>query len=149
MPVNYAPPRLPFCNPPARPRRLLACAAVGLLALAGCNRQDTECLARIGHKVMEHAEANGTSLRDRLDANAQGLARPAPLRDKVADRLRWDSQLADAKIEVTAGDAGEVDLTGTVKSDDQRRRAVELTETTVGVQSVNVRLEVVGAEPMP
>lgn len=123
-----------------RPLALLLLA--GALALqTGCNRQDTEALARIGRKVVDHAQTNVESLRERVDVNLKAPLRPSGLKERVELRLQWDALLADSKIDVSVNE-NEVELAGTLKSEELRRRAVDLTESTLGVQSINIKLEV-------
>jgi len=37
------------------------------LGLAGCNRQDTDCLARLGRKLLDRTQEATQEIRDRLD----------------------------------------------------------------------------------
>jgi hypothetical protein len=111
---------------------------VVVVALTGCNQQDADGLARIGKKVVARAGTATAPLRDRFDSGVRGLA---SVKERVQARLRWDKQLPDTAIEVSAT-GGEVELKGPVASDDQRRRAVELAETTQGVERVLDLLEV-------
>ena len=62
---------------------------------------------------------------------------------RVAARLRWDKALVNHKIEVTAAD-GVVELKGKVGDLIQRRRAVEIAQSTAGVNEVRDSLEVAG-----
>ena len=60
---------------------------------------------------------------------------------RVSARLRWDKSLVDAKIEVS--EAGTtVELKGTVGEPAQKQRALELAESTAGVEKVTDSLEV-------
>jgi hypothetical protein len=110
------------------------------LALAGCTQQDTESLARIGRKFGQRSQGTIASVRGQVDGDLRVLNEPG-LKEKIDSRLRWDALLSDVKIEVQVT-GGEVDLTGTVKNDAQRRRAAEIAESTAGVQAVNDRLKV-------
>jgi hypothetical protein len=115
------------------------CWAGGLLivALAGCNRQDTDCLSRVGRKLLDRAHGATHDLRGKLDF---GLS-AAGVQERVQQRLRADKALAETAIEVT-GQGAEVELKGTVKTRDQRMRAVDLAETTVGVEKLTDVLQV-------
>jgi osmotically-inducible protein OsmY len=53
--------------------------------------------------------------------------------------LQWDKTLADTTIDVAVTDK-EVELRGTIRRDEQRRRAIELAESTVGVERVTDHL---------
>ena len=65
---------------------------------------------------------------------------------RVSARLRWDKALAGSKIQVQAKD-GVVELKGPVIDLAQRRRAVELAESTAGADKVTDLLEVPSREP--
>ncbi len=114
---------------------ILVCAAVG-----GCSRKDTESLASIGRKLADRAGAATAGCREKLDG-LKSAGGAASVQDKVTRRLRWEKVLADAVIEVVAN-GDEMELKGTVKNAEQRTRATELAETTVGVGRVLVSLTV-------
>jgi hypothetical protein len=120
---------------------LVLLLAVGTGAVSGgCSRQDTESLAGIGRKLADRAAVATASCRARFDGLNTGAAGNS-IQDKVTRRLRWEKVLADIPIEVTAtGD--EIELKGTVKNAEQRTRATELAEATVGVTRVLVSLTV-------
>jgi osmotically-inducible protein OsmY len=131
---------------PKHPRSTVM-ACIACLALAGCTQQDTDCLARIGRKLVERSQGAAGTIRNQMEGDFKGLpnvpvwSNDAGLKDRVEARLRWDALLADTRIEVQVTGA-EVDLKGTVKNEAQRRRACDLTETTAGVQAVNDGLKV-------
>lgn len=108
------------------------------LFLAGCNQQDADGLARIGKKVVARVGAAAGPLRDKFDSGVRGLA---GVKERVQARLRWDKQLAETAIEVSVS-VGAVELKGAVASEEQRRRAVELAETTQGVEQVTDSLQI-------
>ena len=105
----------------------------------GCSRQDTERLARIGKHVAAHAETFTANCNAELGSSWSGAGKGVGAR--VSARLRWDSSLAGLTIEVHAT-GGTVELKGTVRNLAQRRRAVELAESTTGVEKVNDHLQV-------
>ena len=107
---------------------------------AGCSRQDTECLGSIGRKVMDRAGAATASCRENIDG-LKGSCAADSLQDKVAMRLRWEKVLANTPIEVVVN-GNEIELKGTVKTAEQRSRAVELAESTTGVLRVLISLSV-------
>ncbi|HEY7330488.1 MAG TPA: BON domain-containing protein [Gemmataceae bacterium] len=116
------------------------------LALASCGcSQDADRLARIFHKTSAKFDGVTAGLRDKLH-NGWGAVRSsvseASLDSRVALRLRWDSDMAGADVQVRLTGSGAVELTGTVADLAQRRRAVELANTTAGVESVLDRLRV-------
>src|SRR5438309_903169 len=113
-----------------------------VISLSGCDTQDTERLARVGKLTLDKVQALA-------DDNAKMFSGLPPLhRDgseqgldaRVAARLHWEKSLADAKIEVSVKD-GKVELKGKVADQTQRRRAVELAESTVGADLVVDLLE--------
>jgi osmotically-inducible protein OsmY len=115
----------------------------GLVALGGCSRQDADRLARVGRKGMNKAEAAVGSLNNNLThgwpGGVDGFA-DAGLDQRVAARLRWDRTLAALTIDVQAR-GKEIELKGKVQDLTQRRRAVELAETTAGVEKVTDLLQ--------
>jgi hypothetical protein len=121
-------------------RRLGVAGLAGLLILsAGCNQQDAEAMSRIGKKLASVAG----DLKEHLGSGWQGVYNGMGLEARVAARLRWDKSLADMTIHVKAT-GGEIELKGTVQNAEQRRRAVDLAESTAGVERVNDSLELSG-----
>ncbi len=122
-----------------------ACLACLALGLAGCTQQDTDCLGRIGRKILDRSHHAADSIQEHVEGDLKALPNvsiaSAGLKEKVEARLRWDAMLTGAKVEVSVNGA-EVDVKGTVKNDAQRHRVTELVETTAGVQAVNDGLKV-------
>jgi hypothetical protein len=116
---------------------------------SGCNRQDTERLAKVGKRIMARADELTGEVRAALGSGLQGVragGEEIGLAARVSARLRWDQTLADVKIDVQA--AGTVvELKGTVRDLTQRRRAVELAESTVGVEKVTDLLQTPDVRP--
>jgi osmotically-inducible protein OsmY len=114
------------------------------LTCCGCS-QDTDRLARLFHKTSAKFDGVTAGLRDKLH-NGWGAVRSSvsetSLDSRVALRLRWDSDMAGADVQVRLTGSGVVELTGVVADLTQRRRAVELAGTTAGVESVLDRLRV-------
>ncbi|HLJ93430.1 MAG TPA: BON domain-containing protein [Gemmataceae bacterium] len=120
-------------------------ALLGLVLLAGgCNQADAERLARIGQKLTARAESLTADQAGGFHKGWQTVCnswQETTLAGRVAARLRWDKKLADAQVQASA--AGTVvELKGIVRDADQRQRAVELAETTTGVEKVTDSLEV-------
>ncbi len=114
---------------------------LGLSALAaGCSRQDTERLARVGKRVADRFEALTADCRAGFGGSWNGGA--PGLSGRVAARLRWDKGLAGLSLQVHATGGGAVQLKGTVHDLTQRQRAVELAESTAGVEKVTDQLQV-------
>ena len=123
-----------------RPKRLTRwlfwlCLA---FASAGCNGEDADRLARVYHRTAARFEDESAGTREKLSRGWHSLQgdplAAASLRDRVAARLRLDRALAEAAIEVDA-DGDVITLRGEVGAA-QRRRAVDLAETTIGVEKV-------------
>ena len=115
---------------------------LGLAALtAGCSRQDTERLGRIGKHLAARAETVTADCRAGLGSSWNGVGEGAGLEARVGARLRWDRGLAGLPLQVHAA-GGTVELKGTVRDLAQRRRAVELAESTSGVEKVNDQLQI-------
>jgi len=126
--------------------KLRCLLAVSILSgSAGCNRQDAECLEQISHKLVERAGIVTESVQDRLGQRIPGLGGSAAAR--VSTRLRWDKALAELTIKAAPDGGDGVVLKGTIHNEEQRRRAVELAESTLGVNHVKDALEL--AEPDP
>ena len=121
--------------------RWLAALIVSVVCLAGCNRQDTECLTRIGRKIALHAKNSTGELGSKVDLSWAGVRKEPSLQEKVQDRLRWENTLTEIAFEVHVKDK-QVELKGIVKTPLQRQRAVELAETVAGVEKVSDALTV-------
>lgn len=126
-------------------------APVLLLAAVGCG-EDADILARVGRKVGSKAEASGREMASKL-APQWETARPPDaepgLQDRVAARLRDDQLLAGRAIEVSLAAEDVIELVGEVANGQQRQRAVELAQSTVGVVGVVDRLQVPEAPAEP
>jgi hypothetical protein len=105
------------------------------LASAGCNRQDADCLGRIGRKVAVHTKNSAGDLGTKLDFSWPASKKEPTLQEKVQDRLRYENTLTDVTLEVTVKEK-EVELKGTVKTALQRETAVNLADTVAGVSKV-------------
>jgi osmotically-inducible protein OsmY len=130
-------------------RKLRWLVVGGVLLGGGCNRQDTERLARVGHQVAGKAETLMAGTNNRLarcwqamTGDLDGMAAEA----RIATRLRWDKSLEKADIQVMM-DNGRIVLRGTVADRSQRQKALELAESTVGAGQVADEIQVTGPEP--
>jgi hypothetical protein len=118
-------------------RRVASWLALAIVA-SGCSRQDADHLARIGRKTASRAEALRTNTGNPAVPGLQMLRssmEELTLDARVSARLRWDKDLAALPITVKANGAV-VELSGVVRDLNQRRRAVDLAQTTVGVDKV-------------
>jgi osmotically-inducible protein OsmY len=126
--------------------RGLACCGLlaALLLLGGCNRQDANRLAKISRKGLARAEAAlggvTSGLTHAWPAGGLDMVTEAGIDHRVTSRLRWDKGLADTAIEVQVR-GNVVELHGKVQNLTQRRRAVEIAETTTGVEKVTDALQ--------
>ena len=111
-----------------------------LIGLVGCNRHDTEAIARIGRKITAHAKTTTEEVTGKLDIRWAARREPS-LQEKILERLRWENTLTDVSFEVMVNEK-EVELKGTVHSPLHRQRAIELAETVVGVEKVIAKIEV-------
>ena len=119
---------------------------IGLGTLAGCSRQDTECLGSIGRKIMDRAGKATVTYRDKLDGLKNLRGNSDNLQERVALRLRWEKVLADTPIDVVVN-GKEIELNGTVKNAEQRARATEIAEATAGVEHVSNNLNLAESPP--
>jgi osmotically-inducible protein OsmY len=117
-----------------------------VLALTSCGcSQDADRLTRVFQKTSAKFDGVTEKLRDKLQNGwgaVRGSVSETSLDSRVALRLRWDTDMAGAEVQVRLVGPGAVELTGTVADLTQRRRAVELAHTTIGVESVIDRLSV-------
>lgn len=127
----------------ARKRRIGWLGMALVVGSIGCSGHDAERLARIGRKAASQARLL-TGMHP--DEGAPGWHSvwnswdEVTVEARVAARLRWDKALANAAIQVRFV-AGVVELRGCVHDLAQRRRAVELAESTTGVEKVADALE--------
>jgi osmotically-inducible protein OsmY len=119
---------------PSHRRRLVWCCLC--LLVAGCSRQDTECLARLGRKLVQRAQSTAEEIGGKLELGWKSSREEPGVLERVEQRLRGDKFLATESIEVL-GNEVEVQLRGTVKTAQQRERALRLVESTVGVERVS------------
>jgi hypothetical protein len=119
---------------------------VGVLAgtLVTSQTSDLEILARVGAKTsatVASALPDAHKVAGPLAAFRAGDA--LPIEERVRVRIQTDKQMtgADVVVAPTAA-AGQVRLRGVVQTAEQRRRAIELAEGTVGVDAVIVELAV-------
>ncbi|MGE3803463.1 MAG: BON domain-containing protein [Gemmataceae bacterium] len=125
-------------------RKLRKLAPLASILFLGCNDQDTQRLAEVGRVTARRLEELTGGSPDRVRArlaSVSGQLDDAPVDRRVAVRIRWDKLMKDAFVNVQAAE-NQIELTGTVTSDEQRRRAVEIAEATDGVTAVIDKIEV-------
>ncbi len=123
--------------PAASSLRLLG---LSVLLSAGCARQDSEILTRVGRKLADGAQASTAGLRAKMPFRLTAAAEPT-LADRVQQRFTSDKLLAALSLEVQVNGA-EMELKGIVDRDEQKNRAGDLAETTQGVERVVNSLQV-------
>jgi osmotically-inducible protein OsmY len=115
-------------------RILLRGAAVCVLVMGTAlvavgQKQDSDS---IGDKIDRGVRDVESKLRESWGDIKRGTHRMT-VQGRVYARLYWDKALADGNLKIEAKDGGVVVLKGTVSNRDARRRAVELAQSTVGV----------------
>jgi osmotically-inducible protein OsmY len=127
---------------PSVRRLTLVAAAVGVLGLAACGREETvEPAAEptVGEQVDTAIDKAGQMASDAGEAMTDAVITAA-----VAAELALDKNLSALKIDIETTD-GRVALRGTAPSADARDRATLLAEAVKGVRSVDNQLTVVAA----
>lgn len=108
------------------------------LLLAGCDESDTLRIKRVGEKTLARVEAAAQSASQRFTLPKPAANEPIAgmsLAMRVQARLLWDQALAGCTIHVEWRD-GQLVLTGTVKDAATHQRAVDLAQSTSGVEKV-------------
>jgi hyperosmotically inducible periplasmic protein len=114
-------------------KRLALLPVVFALALTGCNRTDGDRLARVAARLTQHAQS---LVPDRTPFGSPiGLAKNTNVEERVRERFKTDRYLTGLPIEV-AGQEDSVRLIGQVNDPQLKSRAVEIAESTVGVEKV-------------
>jgi osmotically-inducible protein OsmY len=128
-------------------RRTIGLATLLAVSLTGCSGEDTDRLGKVGRKVAGRAEALTPEAAEKLSRGWEALRyspEEMPVATRAALRLHWDKSMVGAQIQVAA-EGAVLELSGTVNDTAQRQRAVELAESTSGVEKVVDGLEVAGA----
>ncbi|MCI0354695.1 MAG: BON domain-containing protein [Acidobacteria bacterium] len=128
-----------------QPQRLLNALLLGAAALsAGCSGGDADRIARVSGKALDRATAMTENAGQRLGLALRGV-KPGvdaiEVSARVSQRLKWDQVLEGTSITVHASERT-ITLTGTVTDEVQRRRAMDLAQSTLGVEQVQESLEV-------
>jgi hypothetical protein len=122
-------------------KKMLLFAAFCLLGSSGCNRSDGVRLGKIGVKVADKVQV---LLPDHTPfvPPSLGTMSDATLESRVRVRFQTDRYLTSLPIEIIV-ELASVRLKGQVDSDVLKQRAVEIAESTVGVEKVVDELLVV------
>ena len=114
-------------------KRLLLTALTLVAMSSGCNRADGDRLARVGRKVTDKIQA---VVPERMPFGSSiASSNNGGIEDRVRERFRTDVFLAPIQFEIGA-EGGQVRLRGIVDDDVLRKRAIEIAESTVGVEKV-------------
>lgn len=114
----------------------------GIVTLCGCG-DDVDRLGRVFDKTAAKFDGATESMRAKLqngEKAVRGAIGETSLDSRVTLRMRWDADLVGAEVQANLVGPGTVELTGTVTDLAQQRRAVELAQTTLGVEKVLDRL---------
>jgi osmotically-inducible protein OsmY len=118
--------------------------------ICGCSNQDADRLCKVGRKVSARLESAAGGSRGKM-ANSwlamRGAMGEARLDCRVLVRLRWEQTLAESDIRVEMTAPGVVKLLGSVNNFQERRRAIEVANSTVGVKQVDDELTVLVPTP--
>jgi osmotically-inducible protein OsmY len=125
---------------------MLSCA---LLPLLGCTDQDVSRISKVSGKALKRAERltdeageqmgiNFNKVEKQVEQKIEVVKPETDLQDlsqRVQTRLKWDDLLEGLSLRVR-NDKGTITLSGKVRNEIQRRRALVLAESTKGVDKV-------------
>jgi hyperosmotically inducible periplasmic protein len=95
----------------------------------------------LGDKVDRGVRAVESRLRETW-GDVKRATHRMTVEGRVYARLYWDKSLSDATLKIETKDGGVVVLKGSVPSREAKRRAVELAQSTVGVNETTDELAV-------
>jgi len=121
-----------------------------LLLFPGCSEQDAGRIGKVSGKALERAGKMTDQAGQKMGLNLQRAERQMDSRldavkpesdgnnlsQRVQTRLKWDDLLEDASVRVRSDKNGVVTLSGKVKNEMQRKRAIVLADSTQGVKKV-------------
>jgi osmotically-inducible protein OsmY len=119
------------------------------VVLAGCTDQDASRISKVSGKALKRAERLTGEAGEQLGINVPKVEKQVEQKldvvkpdtdgqdvsQRVQTRLKWDDLLEGLTIRVRA-EKGVITLSGKVRNEMQRRRALVLTESTKGVDRV-------------
>jgi osmotically-inducible protein OsmY len=122
--------------------RLSAVLVLAFIALAatGCKPRDGDVLRKIVRRTGEKLQGTAGPV-GQLGAGVSASARSGAA-GRVEARLRWDRYLANVRVEASGDEDGVVVLTGKVKDVLLKQRALDLAQSTVGVERVKDEVKV-------
>jgi hypothetical protein len=113
-------------------RTATSAALIFLTVGSGCDRSDADRLARVGRKA---ADKFAAMVPDRTPFGSPLSLSSGDLENRVKERFRSDAFLSPIQFEL-AVEGTSVRIKGAVDDDVLKRRAVEIAQTTVGVEKV-------------
>ncbi|HEV8003401.1 MAG TPA: BON domain-containing protein [Planctomycetaceae bacterium] len=119
--------------------QVAVCAVVlcGALKATGQQKESDS----IGDKVDRGVKAVESKFREKW-GDVKRATHRMTIEGRVYARLYWDKSLADADLKIEGKDGGLVVLHGSVPTVDAKHRAVELAQSTVGVNETTDELVV-------
>lgn len=129
---------------------VLIIVAVGAYALGywsvgrGVRGDDQRTVGTSGRVDVDKARETGAEIGEKTAAaadRARAVLDDAALTTKIKSKMALDDTVQARRIDVTT-DHGIVTLRGTVESQAERQRAVQLARETVGVKSVTDHLQI-------
>ncbi|MEX0611704.1 MAG: BON domain-containing protein [Pirellulales bacterium] len=96
---------------------------------------------QIGERIDRGLEQLGREVRKKWGEIRQSI-NELGVQGRVYSRLRWDKAIATESIDIEVQEKNVVVLTGVVRDEETRRRAVRLAGDTVGVGEVVDRLQI-------
>jgi hypothetical protein len=127
-------------------------AALLLLAVCGCGKEDADRMSRIAVRTGERLDRVCGGSRGKLSdswAAARGCWTDTALDGRVATRLRWDKGLSNTSIDVKAGAPGVIRLRGKVTDQATHEHVLNVAATTVGVEKIVDEVSVEGNPSEP
>lgn len=118
-----------------------------VIFVAGCDDKELQTLQRVSDRALEKVGALAQDAQAKVSfplahPPLAEIKPPEPdLAERVSKRLQWDRYLSSLAIKVTA-EKDAVVLQGDVATDEQRRRALLLAESTTGVPKVSDQMQI-------
>ncbi|MCS6975679.1 MAG: BON domain-containing protein [Gemmatales bacterium] len=119
---------------------------LGLLVCLGCSEQEVKKIERVTGKAWDKARQASAQIGAELGLDADTWKQTRnrlTLPRLIEERLRQDASLRGASIRVQI-ENDQIVLTGTVREETQRLRALELARSVPGGESVRDNLRVIG-----
>jgi osmotically-inducible protein OsmY len=130
-------------------RRAILVSGVVAAALSGCSKHDSEALSEVGRRVWGRCQNAAGGPDGKAATSWQGVRagwNDANLDSRVYLRFRWDQQLSGANIQVKLLSPGVIEIGGPLAEQELRSRAVEIAQTTLGVEKVEENWEAATGE---